>query len=103
MAKKRTSSKPKAKQGKRSTDPVVAEVAAVEVEETVEPETAAAVNDTPAPSRRASRLSRQQVKAQSLEEEYAYVVRDLRRVFILAAIMFAGLIAVNLAFSLLSG
>lgn len=103
MAKKRTSAKPKAKQGQKITDPVVAEVAAVEVEQTADPDTAAATDNTPAPSRRASRLSRQQAKALSLEEEYAYVVKDLRRVFILAGIMFAGLIAVNLAFSLLGG
>ena len=31
-----------------------------------------------------------------LREEYAYVLNDLRRVFILAAIMFALLIALNL-------
>jgi hypothetical protein len=32
----------------------------------------------------------------SLSEEYAYVVRDLRRVFILATVLFALLIALNL-------
>ncbi len=31
-----------------------------------------------------------------LREEYAYVLKDLRRVFILAAIMFALLIGLNL-------
>lgn len=34
--------------------------------------------------------------ATTFEEEYAYVFRDLRRVFLLAAIMFALLIALNL-------
>ena len=33
---------------------------------------------------------------EELREEYAYVLRDLRRVFILAAIMFAVLIVLNL-------
>jgi hypothetical protein len=33
---------------------------------------------------------------EELREEYAYVLRDLRRVFILAAVMFLLLIALNL-------
>lgn len=33
---------------------------------------------------------------EELREEYAYVLRDLRRVFILAGVMFALLIALNL-------
>lgn len=33
---------------------------------------------------------------EQLREEYAYVLKDLRRVFILAAIMFLLLIALNL-------
>lgn len=35
-------------------------------------------------------------KEEELREEYAYVLRDLRQVLILAAIMFALLIAANL-------
>lgn len=33
---------------------------------------------------------------EQLREEYAYVLKDLRRVFILAAIMFTLLVALNL-------
>ena len=39
---------------------------------------------------------RQIVTIEELKEEYAYVARDLRRVFILAAAMFTLLIALNL-------
>lgn len=49
----------------------------------------------PAP-RPAPKLTRQQAATERLEDEYAYVIRDLRRVFILAAIMFGLLIALNL-------
>jgi hypothetical protein len=35
-------------------------------------------------------------KEEQLAEEYAYVIRDLRRVAVLAVIMFALLIALNL-------
>jgi hypothetical protein len=35
-------------------------------------------------------------KEEQLAEEYAYVTRDLRRVAVLAAVMFAALIALNL-------
>lgn len=35
-------------------------------------------------------------KEEQLAEEYAYVMRDLRRVAVLAALMFAALIALNL-------
>ena len=34
--------------------------------------------------------------AEELEEEYAYVLRDLRHILILAAVMFALLIGLNL-------
>jgi hypothetical protein len=45
--------------------------------------------------------SRSQTRAaipedQQLEEEYAYVLQDLRRVFVLAAVLFVLLIALNL-------
>jgi hypothetical protein len=101
MTKKTTSAKPKAKQ-KKTTPAQVAE-AAVVVDDKAVSETAAPAPVSTTASRRAARLNRQQVKALSLEEEYGYVVKDLRRVFILAGIMFAGLILVNLAFSLLGG
>lgn len=110
MTKKRTSAKPKAKQGKKATQPAVAEEVAVDESVT---EDAAAMASTPvsattsadstATRRRTNRVIRQQVKTLALEEEYAYVVKDLRRVFILGGLMFAGLIAVNLAFTFLGG
>lgn len=60
-------------------------------------ETAAVVAEevAPAPARPTRRSPRQRT-TESLEEEYSYVVNDLRRVFILAGIMFALLILVNL-------
>jgi hypothetical protein len=103
MTKKSTSAKPKAKQSKKTTPPPVVEAGVVVDDEGVQETAAAATPVSTTASRRAARLNRQQVKALSLEEEYAYVVKDLRRVFILAGIMFAGLILVNLAFSLLGG
>ena len=50
---------------------------------------------------RQPKLTRSQAASERLEDEYGYITGDLRRVFILAAAMFALLIAVNLAFSLL--
>lgn len=52
-----------------------------------------------AKSRGRSRASRGETRAQTqeqLEEEYAYVIKDLRQILILALIMFALLIALNL-------
>lgn len=46
--------------------------------------------------------TRREIAAAQLEEQYAYIVDDLRRVLILAAIMFGLLIAVNIAFSFLA-
>lgn len=51
---------------------------------------------------RAPKLSRSQAASERLEDEYGYITGDLWRVFILAAVMFALLIAINVAFSLLS-
>lgn len=47
------------------------------------------------------RLSRSQATIEQLKEEYAYVTKDLRSVFILAAAMFLLLIAANLVLPLL--
>ena len=46
-------------------------------------------------------LSRSQAASERLEDEYSYITGDLRRVFILAAAMFALLIALNVAFTLI--
>jgi len=45
--------------------------------------------------------SRSQVASQRLEDEYGYITGDLRRVFILAAAMFALLIILNVVFKLI--
>lgn len=50
---------------------------------------------------RAPKLSRSQAASERLEDEYGFIAGDLRRVFVLAAAMFALLIALNVAFSLL--
>jgi hypothetical protein len=46
-----------------------------------------------------ARPKRAQAAAERLEDEYAYIVGDLRRVLILAAVMFILLIAANLILS----
>jgi hypothetical protein len=43
--------------------------------------------------------TRQEATAAQLEQEYGYVAKDLRRVFLLAGAMFALLIALNLLLS----
>ena len=58
--------------------------------------------ETPAPrAPRPARQTRSQAASERLEDEYSYITGDLRRVFILAALMFALLIALNLVFGLL--
>jgi hypothetical protein len=49
--------------------------------------------EAPIPARTPPR----QTSEEELQEEYAYVLRDLRRIFILAVLMFALLIALNFA------
>ena len=51
---------------------------------------------------RPPKLSRSQAASERLEDEYSFISGDLRRVFILAAIMFALLIVLNVIFSLIS-
>ena len=48
---------------------------------------------------KAPKLSRSQAAAERIEDEYAYILGDLRRVFILAAAMFALLIVLNIILS----
>lgn len=58
--------------------------------------------ETPAPrAPRPARQTRSQAASERLEDEYSYITGDLRRVFVLAALMFALLIALNLVFGLL--
>jgi hypothetical protein len=60
--------------------------------------------ETPVPTRapRASKQTRSQAASERLEDEYSYISGDLRRVFILAAVMFTLLITLNIVFSLIS-
>ncbi len=82
--------KPKPKSASRPAAQVTEVTEAVEG--TVAP------TETPQPrSTRAPKLSRSQLAAERIEDEYAYITDDLRRVFILAGLIFALLIALNLA------
>ncbi len=51
---------------------------------------------------RPAKQSRSQAASERLEDEYSFISGDLRRVFILAAVMFTLLIALNVIFSLIS-
>ncbi len=72
----------------------------------VEIEREAAENDVVEPRASEARpskspkVSRSQAAAERIEDEYAYITDDLRRVFILAAAMFVLLIALNVIFGL---
>jgi hypothetical protein len=92
MAKK--TNRPKAKSTPRPTKPAV------------EPLDSAVESLTPEPTAprapRPAKQTRSQAASERLEDEYGYITGDLRRVFILAAAMFALLIALNLIFGLLS-
>lgn len=65
------------------------------------------IDATPPPSEqrapRAPKLSRSQIAAERIEDEYAYITGDLRRVFILAAAMFALLILLNIVLGRIAG
>jgi hypothetical protein len=96
MAKKRTRppSKPVAPKSnatakKATAAPLVADPTIPEVEV------------QPRPSTRPPKVSRQQATIEQLKDEYSYVTKDLRRVFLLAALMFALLIVANLVLPLL--
>jgi hypothetical protein len=52
---------------------------------------------------RVSKVTRSQMAAERLEDEYGYITGDLRRVFILAAALFALLIVLNLILGLVGG
>lgn len=56
------------------------------------------------PSRRRKGRSRiRNVSIEELREEYSYVLKDLRRIFVLAAAMFVLLIAANIIYPLIAG
>ena len=89
MAKK--TNRPKAKSKPKPTAEPIESVVETPIE------TAAPVPRAPRPSKQ----TRGQAASERLEDEYSYITGDLRRVFILAALMFALLIALNLVFGLL--
>lgn len=91
MAKK--TNRPKAKPAAK---PAVKEAAIPGEIEEVAPPPAAEARAPKAP-----KLSRSQVAAERIEDEYAYITGDLRRVFILAAAMFALLIVLNVILTLM--
>lgn len=89
MAKKSNRSRPK----QTAKKPTTAKV------ETVEPATVESLPPVVPEAKPVTRPRRSQPTAERMEDEYAYIVGDLRRVLILAAIMFALLIAANLILS----
>ena len=99
MAKKtnRPKAKTTAKTAKSTVAPVKSEVDAAPLGA---PPAAPAAPAAPRPPR-APKISRSQAAAERLEDEYAYITGDLRRVFILAALMFALLIVANLVFTMI--
>ncbi|MFN2189042.1 MAG: hypothetical protein ACK2T3_09770, partial [Candidatus Promineifilaceae bacterium] len=54
------------------------------------------VDESVVEDKEATRRNTASNEQSELEEEYAYVMQDLRRVFILAAVLFILLIALNL-------
>lgn len=52
---------------------------------------------------KAGRGRQKQVSIEELQDEYSYVLKDLRRIFVLAGIMFVLLIAANLLYPVLFG
>ncbi len=89
MAKK--SNRPKAKPAARP----VAKPEIIEAEEVAPPAAEPRAAKTP-------KLSRSQAAAGRIEDEYSFIVGDLRRVFILAAAMFALLIIINVVLGLMN-
>jgi hypothetical protein len=71
---------------------------APKVEKTIIEEPAPAAAPEPRPAR-TPKISRSQAASERLEDEYAFIIGDLRRVFILAAAMFALLIILNIILS----
>jgi hypothetical protein len=89
MAKK--SNRPKAKS---SPKPIKSDIAPIESAVESPP-----VEPTAPRVPRPPKLSRSQAASERLEDEYGFIAGDLWRVFILAAAMFALLIALNVAFN----
>lgn len=93
MAKKRDRSKAKAKSAYKPAANMGIEREAAEID-AVEPLASEA-----RPSK-SPKVSRSQAAAERIEDEYAFITDDLRRVFTLAAAMFVLLIALNVIIGL---
>jgi folate-dependent phosphoribosylglycinamide formyltransferase PurN len=87
MAKKKVRRVKKRKQNRTEVDTNTA----VALDTTKTTQTAASAR-----SKTKSNQSKQQASAEDFRQEYAYVLKDLRLVFILAGFMFILLIAINL-------
>lgn len=88
MAKSKRS---KSKQAARPTPKPQPEVESV-IEAAPEPAAEPRAGRTP-------KMTRSRAAAERIEDEYAYITKDLRRVFILAAAMFGLLIVLNIILS----
>ncbi|MBP6015254.1 MAG: hypothetical protein KA586_00895 [Candidatus Promineofilum sp.] len=88
------SNRPKAKSSAKTT-------AKAKTNDIVTTEVIPAPPPLPSPSRpsRTPKLSRSQIAAERIEDEYAYIADDLRRVFLLALAIFALLIVLNIVIS----
>lgn len=91
MAKKTSRSKTKTARKQAAKAEVIAE--RPEAQPAPSPEPDSRPGKTP-------KVTRSQIAAERIEDEYAYITGDLRRVFVLAAAMFALLIVLNVVLSL---
>jgi hypothetical protein len=92
-----------AKKSNRSRSKPAVKKPAVVQPEPVEPEIEEPLGTKPPKSaNQATKPKRAMGTGERMEEEYAYIVGDLRRVLILAAIMFILLISANLILSRVS-
>ena len=89
MAKKTTRSAKSKTTAKQANQPIVE----------VQSNEADASPGLPPRAPRPPKLNRSQAASERLEDEYGFIAGDLWRVFILAAVMFALLIALNVAFN----
>ncbi len=101
----KNTNRPKAKNTAKTPKKTVAPAQSVVENELIDavPARPAVPATPPVPStpraRRLAKVNRSQIAAERLEDEYAYIIDDLRRVFLLAALMFALLIVANLIFT----
>lgn len=88
------------KKSNRSKTKSSAKTAAKETTNTVVTTEIAPAPSTPeSRPARTPKLSRSQIAAERIEDEYAYITDDLRRVFLLAGAIFALLIVLNVVIS----